>query len=88
MKRVLESHELWWDGRLKRPLVRLTLTDAYPKERHADAPLLSQASCADFTYAPEALIEALDAELSQYEFLGDSFPMVNFDAFEIGRAHV
>ena len=84
LKRVLESHELWWDGRLKRPLVRLTLTDAYPKERHADAPLLSQASCADFSYVPEALIDALDAELSQREFLGDSFPMVNFDAFGPG----
>lgn len=84
MTKVLDSHAGWWDGSLDRPLVAVTLKDAYAVSRRAKAPPLSQATCADFSHSPEALIDALDEELSACEFLGDAYPRVNFDAFGPG----
>lgn len=80
--RALDAHEKWWAGKLDRPLVKLSVRDAYPaKEKE---PILSQATCADFSQSPEAIADALDAHLSRYEYLGDAFPMVNFDSFGPG----
>ena len=84
MERVREAHDRWWKGTLNRPLTAVTLTDAWPVERRAAAPLLDQAHCGDFSWSAEQVIERLDEELSRCEFLGDAFPMVNFDAFGPG----
>ena len=84
MKRALDAHDAWWTGALDRPLMKVTLTDAYAGERAPAVPFLSQASCADFSYTPHELIERIDCELSKYEFLGGAFPMVNFDSFGPG----
>ena len=84
MRRCQENHDLWWKGKLERPLARVILHDAYPLERKTKAPVLSQANCADFSYTPEEIVDAMDACLSQFEFLGDAFPSVNFDAFGPG----
>ena len=83
MKKTLDNHDLWWAGKLDRPLAAVTITDAYER-RNTKAPVLSQANCTDFSHSPEELIDALDAELSACEFLGDAFPMVNFDSFGPG----
>ena len=48
------------------------------------APLLSQATCADFSLSPAAIVERLDYELSGRVYLGDAFPMVGMDAFGPG----
>ena len=84
MKRCQENHDLWWEGRLSRPLVKVTLTDAYEADRKTKAPFLSQANCADFSYSPEEIVDAMDAELSRYEFLGDAFPSINLDSYGPG----
>lgn len=81
MAQVRETHDLWWKGKLDRPLVKVTIEDAHPGE---DIPVLSQSNCADFGPSPEQIIDALDQKLSRQEFLGDAFPMVNFDAFGPG----
>jgi len=83
MEQVVHAHELWWKGKLDRPLARVTLTDAHPAPP-SKAPILSQSCCLDFSWSPEQLIDALDADLSRQEFLGDAFPWVNFDAFGPG----
>lgn len=74
----------WWDGRLDRPLVRLTVTDAYGDARQTKAPLLSQANCADFRWTPEEVIDAWDANLSRQAYLGDAYPLMDFTAFGPG----
>lgn len=84
MKKCLENHDLWWEGKLGRPLAAVTLYDAHPQERIVQTPLLSQATCADFSHSPEDIIDALDAHLSRQEFMGDAFPMINFDSFGPG----
>lgn len=84
MARVQEAHIGWWNGTLDRPLVRITLSNAHPSKRTSPAPLLNQRSCADFSWSPEQIIDALDEQLSTQEYLGDAFPFVNFDAFGPG----
>lgn len=84
MERVVDAHTRWWEGRLDRPLVSITVPDAYDVPRRASAPLLSQSSCADFSWSAEQVIDAIDEHLSRCEYFGDAFPFVNFDAFGPG----
>lgn len=84
MKKCQENHDLWWEGKLNRPLVKVALTDAYEADRITRAPVLSQANCTDFSYTADGIVDAMDAELSKCEFLGDAFPMINFDAYGPG----
>ena len=84
LERVIDAHERWWNGTLDRPLVSVTVPDAYDVPAHAAAPLLSQKTCADFSFSPGQIIDAIDENLSRCEFLGDAFPFVNFDAFGPG----
>ena len=83
MARVLDSHARWWRGELDRPLMAITVYGAHPP-RETAAPALSQATCGDFQWTPEQVIDALDAQLSTLEYLGDAYPRVNFDAFGPG----
>ena len=84
MAKALESHKRWWEGTLDRPLMSVTVRDAYSLPREVKAPVLSQENCADFSWSPEQVIDALDAQLSTEEHLGDAFPLVNFAAFGPG----
>ena len=84
MRQALDNHEKWWQGTLDRPLMAVTLSNFYPMGGDAKAPALSQANCADLSWTPEEVIEALDARLSTQEYLGDAVPWVNFDAFGPG----
>ncbi|MBQ3706815.1 MAG: hypothetical protein II889_02800 [Clostridia bacterium] len=84
MAEVLDRHARWWSGTLDGPLMAVTIYGAHPKPGGSKAPALSQASCADFRWSPEELIETLDEELSTLEFAGDAYPRVNFDAFGPG----
>jgi len=84
MERALDAHTRWWNGTLDRPLVCVTIPDAYDVPCRAAAPMLSQQSCADFSWSAEQVIDAVDEQLSRYEFAGDAIPIVNFDAFGPG----
>lgn len=83
MEKVKEAHDLWWKGELDRPLVSMTIADAYPA-KEMNVPVLSQTNCTDFRWSPEQVIDALDNELSRREYLGDAYPMISFDAFGPG----
>ena len=83
MAAVKENHDRWWRGELDRPLTSVTITDAYPEIPSA-VPPLSQATCADFSYSAEEVIEAMDCALGSREYLGDAFPIVHFSAFGPG----
>ncbi|MGI5958182.1 MAG: hypothetical protein ACOX60_02050 [Massiliimalia sp.] len=83
--KVRKNYTQWWDGTLKRPLMKMTVRNAYqPSRPEPKAPLLCQAVCDQFQYSPEELIDRWDYELEQYEFLGDAFPFINFDFFGPG----
>lgn len=79
------NYQAWWEGTLKRPMIKGVVCHAYSPQRKAPkTPLLSMKNCNDFSYSPEELIDALDYELEQMEFLGDAFPFVNLQAFGPG----
>ncbi|WP_395017236.1 hypothetical protein [Robinsoniella peoriensis] len=80
-----KNYSAWWKGELGRPLFKVTVKHAFePERKKPPVPLLSQKTCHDFQYSAEELIDALDYELSQSEFLGDAFPFVNMAAFGPG----
>ena len=80
--RMKETYGKWWNQTLERPIIKATLQ----KEVHGqgDIPLLSQAACHRLDISPEDVIERINAELEQQEYLGDAFPMINFDVFGPG----
>lgn len=83
MAQAQQNHMRWWNGTLERPLVKITIEDAY-EAPELDIPVLTQANCHDFSWSPEQVIEALDNKLSRQEYLGDAFPSVNMDVFGPG----
>ena len=84
MAEVMGNYDRWWKGELDRPLMALLLYGGCPSAGKARAPQLSQASCADFRWSPEELIEKMDEELSTLEYVGDAYPQVNLNAFGPG----
>ncbi len=81
---ALDAHDRWWKGELDRPLVSIKIDDAYAPSHEAKTPYLSQANCNDFSILPEQIIDTYDSHMSRIEFLGDSYPHVNFDVFGPG----
>lgn len=84
MEAVLDSYEAWWDGKLDRPLVSCSLWGAYPAENKAKAPQLNQSTCADFSFTAEELVEKMDEDMSDMEWIGDGYPTVNLAGFGPG----
>ena len=84
MAEVMGNYDRWWKGELDRPLMALLLYGGRPSAGKARAPQLSQASCADFRWSPEELIDKMDEELSTLEYVGDGYPQVNLNAFGPG----
>ena len=83
MQQAARNHIRWWEGALDRPLMKVIIENAYDAPA-CSFPPLSQKNCNDFSLSPEQVIEGIDADLSRHEYLGDAFPMVNFDAFGPG----
>lgn len=84
-EKIRETYDLWWKRRLERPLLKIIVEDGFPARSVKPlAPFLTQGNCDDFRYSPDELVESMDYVLSQYEFLGDAFPMINFDMFGPG----
>lgn len=84
MEQVIDNHNRWWKGELGRPLVNVMIPDAHPFEKKTPAPILSQQNCTDFSWSPEQVIDALDEDLGRYEYVGDGYPLINFDSFGPG----
>ncbi len=79
-----EIYRQWWAGELDRPIVPLVMFGRDPGRPAPNAPLLTQATCHDLTIPAEDVIDAIDYMLSSVEFLGDSYPYFNMDAFGPG----
>jgi 5-methyltetrahydrofolate--homocysteine methyltransferase len=85
-EQVRTTYRAWWAGELERPIIPVELVGREPGRPQPDAPLLSQATCADLTYSPEQLIDRIDYELERKVYLGDAFPWFNMDVFGPGVA--
>jgi 5-methyltetrahydrofolate--homocysteine methyltransferase len=85
-QRIKETYRQWWAGDLERPLIPATIAGRDPGRPQPAAPLLSQQTCADFSWSPEELIDRIDYELSCRTYLGDAYPFFNMDCFGPGVA--
>lgn len=84
-KQIEADYTAWWEGRLERPIIKAVVKSAYPPDRkRPEGPVLSMENCNRLKYSPEQIVDVLDYELSQYEFLGDAFPFINMAAFGPG----
>lgn len=84
--KVKDTYGRWWAGELDRPLIPVVLSGMDPGRPQPPAPLLSQRTCADFSWSPEELIDRIDYELSRRVYLGDAYPFFNMDCFGPGVA--
>ncbi|MDD5350356.1 MAG: hypothetical protein PHQ12_09120 [Chthoniobacteraceae bacterium] len=81
---IRSTYRQWWAGELERPLIPVRVRGRDPGRPMPGAPLLSQATCADFSIPPERIIDRIDYELSTFHYLGDAFPCFNMDCFGPG----
>ncbi len=82
--RVKDTYERWWQGKLKRPVCGVTVVNRDPGRDEPPAPLLTRATCHDFSWTAEQLVDRIDYELSRLTFLGDAFPHVNLSVLGPG----
>jgi len=83
--KIKKDYTDWWEGRLDRPLVPVVVQGGHdPGRAKPAAPLLSQATCHDLSIPAEDVIDAIDYELSTWEYLGDAYPLWNMDCFGPG----
>lgn len=80
--RIREDYTKWWDKTLERPLIKVTLQKEYSCS--AAVPFLAQRNCHRLDISAEDVVERIDLELEHQEYLGDAFPMINFDCFGPG----
>ena len=81
---VRETYTKWWDGSLKRPIFQVTQRIGTGPDPHPHVPVLSQATCADFSWTPEEVIDKIDWQLSGNLYHGDAYPVVSLSAFGPG----
>ena len=80
--RINEVYGKWWNKDLERPLIKVILQEDYHYQ--GTIPLLSQATCHRLDISAEDVIERIHVQLEKQEYLGDAFPMINFDCFGPG----
>lgn len=83
---VKKTYGAWWEDKLNRPVLPVYLGGRDPGRTQPKAPFLSQENCTDLSIPAADLIDRLDYELSKIHFLGDAFPVINFDSFGPGLA--
>lgn len=83
-QRLKDTYARYWAGELERPVAGVVMPGRDPGRPQPAAPLLSQATCHDFSWTPEQLIDRIDWEISRMSFLGDAFPYFNMDCFGPG----
>ena len=81
---TIENYEAWWQGTLGRPLIFLYLNNGEPTSLKPSVPLLLQENAHRFDYSEREVVEAIDYEMSKYDFLADSYPIYPLDAFGPG----
>ena len=84
LEAVTDNYQLWWEGKLDRALARGVILGYYPPSHTPKAPRISQATCHDFSWTAEEIIDAEDAFLSTCEYFADGFPVMDFAVFGPG----
>ena len=73
-ERIRENSKLWWEGKLKRPLIHMTAANHDPGRSEPPLPYEFYTSAYDLSVPAEAVIDRIDYNLSCNTYYGDSFP--------------
>lgn len=83
-EKIRSAYRQWWAGELERPLIPVHLGGRDPGRPMPNVPLLSQATCHEFSFSPQQIIDRIDYDLATFHYLGDAFPAFNMDCFGPG----
>ncbi|MCX7591280.1 MAG: hypothetical protein N2255_06585 [Kiritimatiellae bacterium] len=75
-EQVRENYARWWEGRLERPLIHLTVTGRQPDRPEPRLRFEGFTAFYGLDVSPEDIVDRWDYDLSSLEFLGDAFPSV------------
>ncbi len=85
-ERVTENYSLWWEGKLTRPLIHITVDGRDPGRSEPALPYRSFTAFYESAVHEADIVDRWDYQLSQKLYLGDAFPAVfpNFGPGAIG----
>ena len=82
--RVRETYGSFWNKTIDRPVAGVAVKERMPDREDPGIDSLTQANCANFSITTDQIADKIVYDLSQYEFYGDSYPVVNMDCFGPG----
>ena len=71
---ICKTSKLWWEGKLKRPLIHMTAATHDPGRSEPCLTYEFYTSAYDLSVPAEAVIDRIDYNLSCRTFYGDSIP--------------
>lgn len=80
---VFKNFENWWEKKSSGALVGCMIKKYPPSGKIPAKPLLTQNN-AHLNFTADEILDSIQYELSQYEFIGDAFPMFSMDCFGPG----
>ena len=72
---IRKTSNAWWEGKLDRALLPITLIDETCNK--PTAPAFNRGSFADLQISPQQMVDRLAWDFSRMTFMGDAFPRVN-----------
>jgi hypothetical protein len=73
-ERLRHDAELWWAGKLNRPLIQARLSGYEPKRPEPAIPHYDFEAFYDLSITPEQVVDRWDYDLSCTKFMGDGYP--------------
>ena len=74
--KVKENHDLWWDGKLGRPIITCTLENREPDFPKPKLPLHYFTSFYDLNVPVDDILDVWDYEFSKQTYYGDAYPRI------------
>ena len=75
--KIKHDYQLWWDHKLKRPLIHVTINKGQSPDRpEPSLPYRHFTSHYDLSVASEAIVDRWDYQILQQNWLGDGFPSI------------
>lgn len=82
-QQVSKTYETWWNKKSEKVVIGTVVKSFEPSIAKPDLPLFSQQTI-HLPYTVDSIIDTIEYEISQYEFIGDIFPCFNMDCFGPG----
>ena len=78
--RVKKSFDDWWDKKSECAIIGAKIKRFAPDVKTPTKPLICQQNV-HLNFTADEVLDSIEYHLSQYEFIGDTFPRFNMDCF-------